>query len=264
MGLSVENTFSNFAGTFPNATAINSTGPATSDGTEFIAAMINNWMFGWYQNLLSRAGLTPDEVVESSSASQVLEAMQKGFAGMPAGIVLQWHLAQTPGTFGARAIELNGQGILISSYQDLVDNVYVGDGNNATASAYFKATDATGTTRSTSGTYLILPDTRGYVPRGLDVAAAVDPDGASRDIGNLQADAMQKITGYIGGFNDVSTSGVFYNTSGHAGALTLYFANGGTWRHNFDNSLSTSPNAAKTNDNETRGANFATQFVITY
>lgn len=44
-----------------------------------------------------------------------------------------------------------------------------------------------------------LPDYRGLVPRGYDPAAVRDPDGAGRAIGSVQQDAMQPITGTMGG-----------------------------------------------------------------
>ena len=55
-----------------------------------------------------------------------------------------------------------------------------------------------GTTYNTGGeaaTDFRLPDYRGYVLRGLDPAAAVDPDGAGRTLGDTQADAIATHTG---------------------------------------------------------------------
>ena len=42
-----------------------------------------------------------------------------------------------------------------------------------------------------------LPDLRGYFVRGYDTRNTVDPDGAARAIGSVQADAMQRIKGSI-------------------------------------------------------------------
>jgi hypothetical protein len=71
----------------------------------------------------------------------------------------------------------------------------VGDGNNAAVAAaggaYYRADDAAGTIPNIAGVYLILPERRGYTPRGLDPAATVDPQGASRYLGDLQEDAFQ-------------------------------------------------------------------------
>lgn len=63
---------------------------------------------------------------------------------------------------------LDGSGILISAYQNLCDFLYCGDANNATAQWGYKATTAAGTTRSTSGSYLILPDYRDRYIRGFN------------------------------------------------------------------------------------------------
>jgi hypothetical protein len=165
MAKSVESTFAYYSGTFPDAVSVNSTGPSTSDGTEVIKSMIDNWLFGPQQALLDYAGLTPDEVVESATASQTLEALRLIFG--PAGTVVEWHLDDDPATVGARFIILQGQGVLVASYPDLTTNTYVGDSANPTAPAYYRATDAAGTSRSTTGAYLILPDRRGVVPSGI-------------------------------------------------------------------------------------------------
>lgn len=63
---------------------------------------------------------------------------------------------------------LDGSGILISAYQNLCNLIYCGDANNATAAWGYKAVDSTGTVRSTSGSYLILPDYRNRYIRGFD------------------------------------------------------------------------------------------------
>jgi hypothetical protein len=215
--------------------------------------------------ILNRAGLTPNGVLESDSASQIKEALWKGF-GAPPGVVTQWHLDDDPGTSGHRCLFLNGQGILRANYPDLDDAVYVGDSANPTASTYYHADDAAGTIRNTTGIYLILPETRGYVPRGLDTAAAVDPDGASRDLGSLQLDAFQ------GHGRDAGTLGtnamVAVTPPAGVGALGpgnniiqnsflgTPFSLGGI----ITDGVSGTPRTAT----ETRGTNFATKFVVWY
>jgi len=173
---------------FPNYTGKNTSGPLTLDGTEFKADLINNWMWGWSQNLLDMAGLTPDGTDETASKSQIVEALLLILS--PPGTIVEWNLNDDPAVIGARFLPLNGQGILSSNYPDLDTNTYVGDGNNATASAWYHADDAGGVTRNTTGVYLILPESRGYTVRGLDIAANIDPDGSSRDIGHLQESAL--------------------------------------------------------------------------
>jgi hypothetical protein len=68
---------------------------------------------------------------------------------------------------------------------------YVGDPDNPTASAFYHADDAAGTIRNTTGIYLILPDERGYFLRGLDTSGTIDPQGATRDIGDTQDDDIE-------------------------------------------------------------------------
>lgn len=174
----------NTSGAFPNVVGLNVTAPGAGDGTPFLKSMIDD-LWGARQAIMDHANLTPDAVTESASASQFLEGIQK-VAGHP-GEVIAWDgEAADPSADDIRLLPLNGQGVLRASYPDLDTACYVGNTLNPTASAYYRATDAAGTSRSTSGAYLILPDRRGYVLRGLDTAAAVDPDGAARDIGDVQ------------------------------------------------------------------------------
>jgi hypothetical protein len=60
-----------------------------------------------------------------------------------------------------RLLQLTGQVITIATYPVLCDAVYCGDSINATADCFYKTSDAGGTTRSTSGTYMVLADARG-------------------------------------------------------------------------------------------------------
>jgi hypothetical protein len=151
---------------FPDNEAVNASGGAATDGTEFVKLMVDNYMFGRQQALLNFAGLTPSGSSEADGASQELEAMQKGLLGQPAGTLIGWLQNDDPATFGARALLLTGQGILRANYVDLDNAVYVGDGNNATAPAFFRADNSDGTSRNTTGIYLILPDARAMFWRG--------------------------------------------------------------------------------------------------
>ncbi|ETR68752.1 MAG: tail fiber protein [Candidatus Magnetoglobus multicellularis str. Araruama] len=273
-----ENILTNVSGTFPNTTAQNASGPSATDGTEWVASLINNGLFGWTQFLLSRASITPDEVVESVTSSQIFTAMQNTFAGMPSGIVLQWNLSSTPSSFGARALELNGQGVLRSAYPDLDANVYVGDANNAAVAAgggaYYHADDAAGTTPNTAGAYLILPDTRGYAPRGLDIAGSVDPQGSSRFLGDNQVDAFQGWQ--LGATEDDSGARNYYSRARGRdvwnAATASSQANNTSPVHDTTSQGSSKmmkavddgTNGTPRTDSETRMSNFATKFVITY
>ena len=188
-------TIANTSGAYPDVVGVNTSGPTTVDGTPYIKAFIDD-LWGANQALMNHAGLTPNAVTESSSASQRLTALHNVTIGP--GCIVAWCGANAdPNTDGRRMIQLNGQGILRASYSDLDDICYVGNGNNATASAFFRADDAGGAVRNIAGIYLILPDLRGYTIRGLDTAATVDPDGASRDIGSTQDWAISEHEHYV-------------------------------------------------------------------
>ena len=62
---------------FPLTGAINASGGAATDGTEFTANMINDAMWGVMQAIMDHVGQTPTGVVESATTSQILEALQK-------------------------------------------------------------------------------------------------------------------------------------------------------------------------------------------
>lgn len=85
-------------------------------------------------------------------------------------------------------IKANGATLLISSYPELAAAIYCGDTLNATALFGYKVTAASGGTRSTAGTYIVLPDLRGEFLRGWDDSRAVD---SSREFGSAQADAFK-------------------------------------------------------------------------
>lgn len=181
--------FTNVSGVFPDAVAVNASGPSATDGTEFIKGMIDD-EWGARQAIMDHAGLTPDTVTEAPGTSQFVEAIQKGMAVGPGIGVVYWK-NDDPATLGDRVLLLTGQGVLRTSFPELDAAVYVGDSDNPTASAFYHANDAAGTSRNPAGIWLILLDTRGYGLRGLDLSGTVDPDGASRDLGHVQDDAFQ-------------------------------------------------------------------------
>jgi len=145
------------SGVFPDVLAINSTGAATQDGTEYIAEQINNGMFGWMQDFMDYAGLTPDGVTEAAGVSQLRTAIQLG-NGIGPGLRAPWSKFDDPSVTGDRVLLLSNQGVLIASFGDLVSATYVGDGNNATAPFFYKSVLADGVTRDTSGPFFILPN----------------------------------------------------------------------------------------------------------
>ena len=176
---------------YPQGSARNVATTGDGTGTPWDYLIVND-LLGWQQELIDKSGIsiagagTPDRV----GASDYYNAMRLT-AGYP-GLITPMAINVDPSTLGLRILLLNGAGILIANYGDLTDATYVGDGNNGSASAFYKADDAAGTIRNTSGTYLILPDFRGQFVRGLDTSGTVDPDGASRDLGNVQGWAVKK------------------------------------------------------------------------
>ena len=184
-----EDTHTNVTGVFPDTVAKNVTTPGAGDGTEYIAAQVNdNW--GFHQALMDHAGLTPNSVTEAPGASQMIEAMQLSFCHP--GEVCLWHGQADPATLGIRLLVLEKQGIWRADYPDLDAAVYCGDGNNGTWDYYYHANNADGTGRSPTGAYLILPDSRGCTIRGYDPTNLRDPLGSVRKFPDIQTCALIK------------------------------------------------------------------------
>lgn len=177
-------TIPNTLGTYPNVTGKNASSGTATDGTPYIAQFIDD-LWGFSQALMNEAGLTPDGVTESASASQRMQAMKNCF-GHPGEVIAWMGDEESPPLDDIRLLPLNGQGILRASYTLLDDTVYVGDAANPTAPAFYHADDAAGTIRNTTGVWLITPDLRGYFLRGYDVLEIVDEDGSGRAIGDSQ------------------------------------------------------------------------------
>jgi hypothetical protein len=246
-----ESSFANTNGDpFPDTAAVNVSGAGAQDGTEFIAAFVDD-LWGFNQALMEYAGLTPDTVPESADASQRLEALKLAFS--PPGVGFEWWRSDDPTTEGIRVLYLNGQGILRANYPDLDAACYVGNANNAAASAWYRANNADGSSRSTTGAYLILPETRGYVLRGLDTSGTIDPGGATRDIGNIQGDAFQGHQHQVVPRDALGGSGFFaYGAGATAAAVaTTSIVTDGT---------SGTPRTST----ETRMKNVAVKFVVRY
>jgi hypothetical protein len=162
--------------------------PGDGTGTPWEEDIVND-LFGWQQQLLDAAGITPSGNPDKKSVSQYYDAMR--LTGGYPGLVVPMAINVDPATLGMRVLLLDGSGVLRANYPDLDTRTYVGDSANPTAGAFYRADDAAGTARNITGAYLILPDARGCFPRGLDTTGTVDPDGASRTLGDEQAWAMR-------------------------------------------------------------------------
>ena len=168
---------------YPYGVPRNVTTPGDGTGTPWEEDIVKD-IFGLQQELLNKAGITPSGTADAVGASQYLDGIRKT-KGYPGEIGIFG--VGSPGALGLRVLELDGSGILAANYPDLVSATWCGVILNPTNDAFFRADNANGTSRNTSGAYLILPDMRGKFLRGYDPTAENDPDGASREIGDNQA-----------------------------------------------------------------------------
>lgn len=90
-------------------------------------------------------------------------------------------------------LEADGTAILIEDYAALAAAIYCGDSNNATAAWGYRATTDVSPTsnRSTSGTYIVLPDYRGEFLRGWDNGRGKD---SGRSLHSAQVDDFAEHT----------------------------------------------------------------------
>lgn len=249
--IAFENMVTNRTGTFPNTVAKNASGAGATDGTEYVAPIVSD-LWGFWQDILAQATMTPSgvaEVAAATGAAAAGTAQQKRMAlemkfGAPGELVFDC-IAPGSGTYGSqsmawgaaaggpparyqyrRVLPMAGQvGVVIANYADLCAAVYCGDANNATATAFYKTSDAGGTTRSTSGTYMTMADFRGVTIRGRDTGNVHDPAGSTRggfggQIASLQQDAFQGHIHYLQSgvnlFNSGSTYGGATTNAGSA------------------------------------------------
>jgi len=180
-------------GTFPDTKSVASSTPSTPDGTPYLKALLDE-TWGWMQAMLAKAGITPDGIVESAAVgSQVAQSIQK-IAGYP-GEMVPWmgsnFAASDPTALGIRLLPMEGQTILIADYVDLDAVCYVGNSANLTAPAFFRTSDAGGTSRNANGPYFNIPDMRGYFVRGYDPSGIIDPDSFNHVVGSIQDDILQ-------------------------------------------------------------------------
>jgi hypothetical protein len=247
-------TFSNYTGAFPDIEAKNVSAPGAGDGTEFIAAMVTD-IWGRAQALLDYAGLSPDGVQEAPDTAQILSAIGKGFAVGP-GIGVTYWKNGTPASFGDRVLLLQGQVILISDYPLLVAATYCGNANNATAPAFYKTSDAGGTTRSTAGTYMVLPDTRGLSLKNIGNATInTRTKTGPVSLGSIQEDQAQ---GHYHGNDQYSAAG-----NGYIGRQ----GNGSNFEHvtgQVKELVTDGTNGTPRTGTNTRDSSIGTNFGITY
>jgi hypothetical protein len=259
---------------FPNTKSINSTGGATMDGTEFKKQYTDD-IWGFFQALMKLAKLTPNDTAEEQGTtsavldSQLCLAIQR-MAGHPGEIVPWMGMNKDPSSVDIRLLQCNGQTVdrtLVVDgeevYGPLDAACWVGAGApNATAEAFYRTSDAGGTTRSDSGNYLVLPDLRGQAIRGYDPGGTVDPDGGTREWGEIQGFAMEEHTHR--GISQATGNGLASAGVQSGASFTMFY----------DDAL-TAPSASKvqttdaespaiTSADETRMTNIAAVWCVRY
>ncbi len=189
---------------YPYGSARNVSVPGDGTGTPWEQAVVND-LWGWMQQLLDSAGIVPTNDPDEVGASQYFTAMRAA-GGFP-GLIVPMALNDDPATLGVRILLLDGSVILRANYADLDANVYCGDSANETADAFFHCEDPSGAFRDPAGNYLVLADARGRFPRGLDTSGTIDPDGATRILGDEQDWALRTHHHFVGS----GQSNKFYN-----------------------------------------------------
>lgn len=169
-----------------------------------------------------KAAAAADEIMASDGSGTLKKVTASAIAALaptqsiptevPAGIIANFAVNATP----AGWLPCNGSAILISSYSTLSTAIYCGDANNPTAVWGYKVTDAGGVTRSTAGTYIVIPDLRGYFVRGFDNGRGID---SGRTFGSVQQDSVIDHTHNY-------TRNTVANVTSVGGPTTFYYAPG--------------------------------------
>lgn len=197
-------------GDWPNSVGKNASGASASDGTPFCADLIND-LWGWQKRIMYLAGMTPSGVADDYSASDIVTALSRVIRGP--GEFAQVALNATELAL-RRLLPLTGQQLLISSYPNLCAAVYVGDAANPTAGAFYKCTSDG--TRSTSGTYLKMPDARGVFLRGLGTNVTLKmASGTGYSGGTYPGDSLLDVMmgHWHDSYNGASSGGSFGGTT---------------------------------------------------
>ncbi|MFP3041904.1 hypothetical protein LQZ19_08785 [Treponema primitia] len=211
-------------GAFPAIVAKNASGPVAQDGTPYDANLVSE-IWGFMQDVLNRAGLTPNGVIEAAGSSQFVEALKRGVA-LPPGMLV--HTAMNPAAAAnCRLLQLTGGVIPYNSgaYAEMTRNTWVGaDQNGNTALAgFYRTSDAAGNTRDPGGSYFVLPDARGLFVRNSGqnsvYKAANDTPYDGGAIGQFIGDAIRNFIGGVLSNESLNgypiwtdASGVFYKS----------------------------------------------------
>jgi hypothetical protein len=175
-----------------------------------------------------------------------------------------------PAIYGIRQINLIGQVVEVANYADACTHLYCGDANNATAEAFYKTSDALGTVRNTAGAYIVFPDTRGLGLKHIgDATVNARVKAGPAELGEVQEDQMQRITGEAQGVGIYSTAVSFAD----AGALNLddsgaYAGTSGSTNTNrilkFNSADSPDARVSATTEGPTRDTSMGAKYSVTY
>ena len=221
-----ENVQTFITGVFPDVVAVDSSGAATPDGTEYIAAQINNGIFGWTQDFLNYAGLTPDGTIEADGTSQLREAIQKG-NGIGPGMYVQRAIYDSPAVNGDRVIILAEQGVLIATYPELDAACWIGGDTAAQIAAiaagkkFYRSSDAPGLVGDAAGPYIQLP-------------AQPEPKFLKQYLGDESGSLDITLTNSVAGLSVVRAAFIPYQTSD------------GAWRMIFNTEYAVNTNTTNT------------------
>jgi hypothetical protein len=217
----------------------------------------NNWLT-WQRHKHKIADIDGLQTILDSFNSRI-SALESNSIGFPPGVILS--VAWNPNYYiGKRVILLHGQGIPISSYPELVNATYVGDGLNYSSHFFYKYNSWNGA-RSIYGDYFRLPDTRALVPKGR---YSGNGGGYFNDrwkynsdiIGNVVEDAVQDHRHWrLWDTSEEETLWYAYSgTFGHASSLFRAYIFIYTTGNMYNGRVS----------GHTRDSSFAVDFVITY
>lgn len=112
----------------------------------------------------------------ATQSNQLMTLGQAGALAGPTGMLGLFLFNSAPSGW----LKLNGAAIPIAAYSTLAGLLYCGDANNASAAWGYRCTNQSSptTSRSISGSYIVLPDARGEFLRFWD-------DGRGLDVGRL-------------------------------------------------------------------------------
>jgi hypothetical protein len=196
-------------GAFPNVQAYDSSGPTARDGTPVVADMTNE-VWGFFQALLSRGLLSPNDASETAGEyapgtptpgaplSQLVQSVTN-ISGGP-GELVWWGGPRADLSSGfspevtrkRRLLPLQGQVVLIADYRELCEAVMTANEYGFAGSEHLKVQgfyrcDNMGG-RSPTGNYMRLPDCQGLFLRAHSTNRRYDP--SVRDVAMYQPAQM--------------------------------------------------------------------------